>query len=67
MKIVKLNKLIQIKDIGNLICVYNGKKWVILRILERMLFHYIGEFVITKKQGINIHKVKNKKKFKNKK
>jgi len=67
MKIVKSSKLININDIGNLVCVYNGQKWVILRILERMLFHFIGEFIVTKKQGINIHKIKNKKKFKNKK
>ena len=67
MIILKLNKLIEINDIGNLVCVYTGKKWVILRILERMLFHFVGEFIITKKQGNNIHKIKNKKKFKNKK
>jgi len=58
MKILKLNKLIQFNEIGNLVCVYNGRKWVILRILERMLFHFIGEFIVTKRQGNIIHKIK---------
>jgi ribosomal protein S19 len=70
MIISKLNKLIELDDIGKLVCVYNGKKWVLLRLLERMLFHFIGEFIITKKQGSSIHKIKlkikNKKKIRNK-
>jgi len=70
MKILKLNKIIELSDVGELVCVYNGKKWVLLRLLERMVFHFIGEFIITKKQGSIIHKnknkIKNKKKIKNK-
>jgi len=58
MKYMKLNKLIQINDIGNLVTVYNGVKWIVMRITESMLFHYMGEFILTKKQGSFIHKKK---------
>lgn len=63
----QLNYRIGVQDVGQKIKVYNGKKWIILRCLETMVMHFIGEFVQTKRQGGGIHKLKIKKKTKSKK
>jgi len=62
MRYICNNEKLTLEDIGDVVKVYNGQKWVMMQIMEGMLFHIIGEFIITKKQGGNIHKIKNKKK-----
>jgi len=45
--------------------VYNGQKFVTFMVVEGMLGHVLGEYVLTKKLGGIIHKQKKKKsKFK---
>jgi len=57
---MKLNKLLSVKDVGKLVNVYNGKKLVLMRIKEDMVNHYLGEFIITKKQAMHVLKKKGK-------
>lgn len=66
MVLIKNNKFITVEDIGNVVKVYNGHKFSTFMITENMCLHFIGEFIITKKLGKDIHKKKFKKK-KNKK
>jgi len=66
MKILKLNKIIELSDVGELVCVYNGKKWVLISFLKKMVFYFIGEIKKKKKKGSIIHKKKKKIKKKNK-
>jgi len=68
MRYVCNNEKLTLEDIGDVVKVYNGQKWVMVQIMEGMLLHIIGEFIVTKKQGGTIHKnKKNKKKSKIKK
>jgi ribosomal protein S19 len=63
---MKLNTLLGLSDVGKRVRVYNGNKWIVMYITERMRDHYMGEFILTKKQGGIIHKKKVKKKNKTK-
>jgi|JI61114C2RNA_FD_contig_41_4933498_length_445_multi_1_in_0_out_0_1 ribosomal protein S19 len=67
MMIVKLNKNILFDDVGLQFKVYNGKVWQSFLVVEDMVSHTVGEFVITKKLGSNIHRIKKKQKNRNKK
>jgi len=58
---MKLNKLLEISDVGKRVRAYNGNKWITMYITERMRDHYMGEFILTKKQGGSIHRKKVKK------
>jgi ribosomal protein S19 len=66
LRYMKLNKFLELTDVGKRARVYNGNKWINLYITERMRGHYVGEFILTKKQGGIIHKKKVKKKNKTK-
>ena len=61
-KVVKGNKFLTLEDIGSTFKIYNGNKWFTFIITENMCLHFLGEFILTKKLGGNIHKIKNKKK-----
>jgi len=59
---MKLNTLLGLSDVGKRVRVYNGNKWIVMYITERMRDHYMGEFILTKKkQGGSIHRKKVKK------
>jgi ribosomal protein S19 len=60
--IVKSNKYLTVEDIGSTLKVYNGRKWFTFIVTENMCLHFLGEFILTKKLGGSIHKLKNKKK-----
>jgi len=60
--ITKGNKYLTINDVGLSYKIYNGRKWFTFIITENMCLHFLGEFILTKKLGGNIHKIKNKKK-----
>lgn len=62
MKIVRGNKYLTVDDIGSALKIYNGRKWFTFIITENMCLHFLGEFILTKKLGGSIHKMKNKKK-----
>jgi len=47
--------------IGHTIYVYNGLKYISLKITEDMVGHKIGEFIMTKKKAIYTKKKKKKK------
>jgi len=38
------------KMVGLKFAVYNGKEFVIFQVMEKMLGHYLGEFVLTRKR-----------------
>lgn len=62
MKIYKSNYKITLQDVGQVIKCYNGKIWVSLTLIENMVGHFIGEFLVTKRLGSIIHRIKKKKK-----
>lgn len=58
------NQIIQKKDIDKMYSVHTGKNYQLIRIDEKMKGLKAGQFVLTKKMGMNIHVIKNKKKRK---
>jgi small subunit ribosomal protein S19 len=42
--------------------IFNGKKFIRVRILPAMVGHKFGEFAFTRRMGLSIHKEKSKKK-----
>lgn len=49
------NSMILPQYIGKEIKIYNGKSWILRKIVEEMVGHKFGEFCLTKKK--TIHKV----------
>jgi ribosomal protein S19 len=62
MKVYKSNYKVTLKDVGQVVKAYNGKLWVPLTLIEHMVGHFIGEFLVTKRLGSVIHRIKKKKK-----
>jgi ribosomal protein S19 len=51
-------------DIGKEVYVYNGKRFLLVKITRRTVGYRLGQFVFTKRLGRTIHIVKRKKKKK---
>jgi len=58
----KISNVITENLIGQLVKVYNGQKFVTFMVVEGMLGHVLGEYVLTKKLGGKIQKKKKKRK-----
>jgi len=61
------NLLISTILLNKRVKIYNGKKFLFLRIKKTMLGFKLGEFCVTKALGYTIHKKKKKKKSSRKK
>jgi len=61
------NLLISTILLNRRVKIYNGKKYLFLRIKKTMLGFKLGEFCVTKALGYTIHKKKKKKKSSRKK
>lgn len=53
--------------VGFYFLVYNGRIFKKLKVTSKMAYHKFGEFVFTKRYGMQIHMLKRKKKLKKKK
>lgn len=63
-KIWKKSSVILSTFVGYKFLVYNGKKFWPITVTDKMIGYKFGEFVLTKKIGSTIHKIKKKRRRK---
>ena len=56
------NSTIMPEDIGKRFKIYNGKDWILRKVVENMVHHKWGEFALTKKK--TVHKSNKRKQIK---